>query len=57
MNVKMNIIRYFFLKYRHYADWMHIIILETKKTNPLQIWTGPEGSRRLRLPGFKTIDT
>ena len=24
---------------------------------PLQAWTGPEGSRRLRLPDFKTIDT
>ena len=23
----------------------------------VQIWTGPEGSRRLRLPYFKTIDT
>jgi hypothetical protein len=24
---------------------------------PLQAWTGPEGSRKLRLPYFKTIDT
>ena len=24
---------------------------------PLQAWTGSEGSRRLRLPGFKTIGT
>ena len=24
---------------------------------PLQAWTGPEGSRRLRLPDFKTIST
>jgi hypothetical protein len=23
----------------------------------LQAWTGPEGSRRLRLPGFKTVGT
>jgi hypothetical protein len=23
----------------------------------LQVWTGPEGSRRLRLPDFKTIGT
>jgi len=23
----------------------------------LQDWTGPEGSRRLRLPDFKTIGT
>ena len=25
------------------------------KAIPLQAWTGPEGSRRLRLPDFKTI--
>jgi len=24
---------------------------------PLQAWTGPEGSRRLRLPDFKIIGT
>jgi len=24
---------------------------------PLKAWTGPEGSSRLRLPDFKTIDT
>jgi hypothetical protein len=27
------------------------------KATPLQAWTGPEGSRRLRLPDFKTIGT
>ena len=27
------------------------------KAIPLQAWTGPEGSRRLRLPDFKTIVT
>jgi len=27
------------------------------KAIPLQTWTGPEGSRRLRLPDFKTIGT
>jgi len=27
------------------------------KTIPLQAWTGPEGSKRLRLPDFKTIGT
>jgi hypothetical protein len=25
------------------------------KAVPLQVWTGPEDSRRLRLPDFKTI--
>ena len=28
-----------------------------KKAIPLQVWTGPEGSRRLRLPDFKTVGT
>jgi hypothetical protein len=27
------------------------------KAIPLQAWAGPEGSRRLRLPEFKTIGT
>jgi len=27
------------------------------KAIPLQAWKGPEGSRRLRLPDFKTIGT
>jgi hypothetical protein len=27
------------------------------KATPLQAWTGPEGSRRIRLPDFKTIGT
>jgi hypothetical protein len=27
------------------------------KAIPLQAWTDPEGSKRLRLPDFKTIST
>jgi hypothetical protein len=27
------------------------------KAVPLQAWTGPEGSRKLRLPDFKKITT
>jgi hypothetical protein len=27
------------------------------KVISLQAWTGPEGSRKLRLPDFKTIGT
>jgi len=27
------------------------------KAIPLQAWKGPEGSRRLRLPDFKTMNT
>jgi hypothetical protein len=37
---------------------IHISILEGKgKAIPLQALTGPEGSRRLRLPDLKTIGT
>jgi len=27
------------------------------KAVPLQAWTGPEGSRRLRVPDFTTVGT
>jgi len=27
------------------------------KAIPLHAWAGPEGSRRLRLPDFKTVGT
>jgi len=30
---------------------------ECKEAIPLEAWTVPEGSRRLRLPDFKTIGT
>jgi hypothetical protein len=39
---------------------LYSIILYYKgkdKAIPLQAWTGPEGSRRLRLSDFKTIGT
>jgi hypothetical protein len=36
---------------------LYIEVKRKGKTIPLQAWTGPEGSRRLMLPAFKTIDT
>jgi hypothetical protein len=33
------------------------IVKGTGKAIPLQAWTGPEGSRSLRIPDFKTIGT
>jgi hypothetical protein len=30
---------------------------KNKNAIPLEAWTGPEGSRRLRLPDFKTVST
>jgi len=32
-------------------------VFKKGKAIPLQAWRGPEGSRRLRLPDFKTIGT
>ena len=37
----------------HFSQVKHLL----NKAIPLQAWTGPEGSRRLRLPAFKTIGT
>jgi hypothetical protein len=35
--------------------WTEKQIVSESKAIPLQALTGPEGSRRLRLPDFKTI--
>jgi len=40
-----------------YTRKMEVIKGKYGKAIPLQVWTGPEGSRRLRLPDFKTIGT
>jgi hypothetical protein len=42
------------LKERNYLEYIDV---DKGKAIPLQAWTGPEGSRRLRLPDFKTIST
>jgi hypothetical protein len=36
---------------------IQLVMLYSKKGRaiPLQAWTDPEGSRRLRLPDFKTL--
>jgi hypothetical protein len=34
-----------------------VVKIKNGKAIPLQAWTGPEGSKRLRLPDFKTIGT
>jgi hypothetical protein len=39
------------------VDSIESTILIKSKAIPLQAWTGPEGSRRLRLSDFKTIGT
>ena len=48
------------LEDQHYNEF-HTFIFRTLigniKAIPLQAWTGPEGSSRLRLPDFKTVGT
>ena len=58
-------------KYEEYFNDMCVTSSKTKTDNlvipdastcigkaiPLQAWTGPDGSRRLRLPDFKAIGT
>jgi len=39
------------------TDWIDVFVKVKDKAIPLQAWTGPEGSRRLWLPDFKTIGT
>jgi len=39
------------------AECEELQVSKKGKAIPLQAWTGPEGSRRLRLPDFKTIGT
>jgi len=46
-----NQISEYFFKITDSVRWSN------KKAIPLQAWTDPDGSRRLRLPDFKTIGT
>jgi len=37
---------------------LHQTVVKVKgKANPVQVWTGLEGSRRLRFPDFRTVGT
>ena len=36
------------------CTYMHAWVNGTGKATPVQVWTGPEGSRGLRLPDFMT---
>jgi hypothetical protein len=39
------------------SAFLYFMVKDKGKAIPLQAWTGPEGSRRLRLRDFKTIGT
>jgi len=40
-----------------HAEFVNLESKGKGKAILLQVWTGPEGSRRLKLPDFKTIGT
>jgi hypothetical protein len=48
-------VRKFRLKRAH--GKLGIMSQGNNKAIPSQAWTGPKGSRRLRLPNFKTVGT
>jgi hypothetical protein len=39
------------------GDEIKTFLNNKDKAIPLQTWTSPEGSRKLRLPDFKTVGT
>jgi len=44
----------------HFETSINILVkVEMKQSHyrPGKAWSGPEGSRRLKLPDFKTVDT
>ena len=55
--VKMLEVLHYHTMYPLYVNIRIPFIKGKGKAIPLQAWAGPEGSRRLRLPDFKTIGT
>jgi len=45
------------LDWSHLAQWLVLLNTVEGKAIPVQVWTGSESSRRLRLPHFKTFGT
>ena len=54
---KDKLIRKHFKTFSTFTNEISFDNLNEVKAIPLQAWTGPEGSRRFRLPDFKTIGT
>jgi hypothetical protein len=53
----LKTVNYYYCYYYYYITTCEGISKGKGKAIPLQAWTGPVGSRRLRLPDFKTIAT
>jgi hypothetical protein len=41
----------------YFVGSLGLFVFGSYKTIPLEVWTGPEGSRRLNLPDLKIIGT
>ena len=54
---KMELLPHKILKFEEFAVKLINVSKGKRKAVPLHAWTGPEVSRRLRLPNFKTIGT
>jgi hypothetical protein len=48
-------ISYLYISEKNMVQLLLVIMHIKAKAIPLKTWAGPEGSRRLRLPDFKTI--
>ena len=56
--IHMRLVSYRERHFEYYGCEKAFVVVSVKGTAiPLQALTGPEDSRRLRLPDFKTIDT
>jgi len=57
-NIRINCVTDSLITRGQRIDHIYMRCVKGKnKAIPLQAWTGPEGSRRLRFPDFKTIGT
>jgi hypothetical protein len=50
-------ISYLYISEKNVIQLLPVIMHIKAKATPVQAWTGPEISRRLRFPDFKTIGT
>jgi hypothetical protein len=55
--MEMNVVKTKVMRISRQPSPLNIMIKGKGKAIPLQAWTGPEVSKRLRLPDFKTVGT
>jgi len=55
--VKLTLCCTVFLEQILHFEHLELLLVDKDKAIPLQAWTDPKDSRRLRLPDFKTFGT